>query len=273
MRAEKKRSQLITFFLLTFLLTWAMWIPATLTKLSGGASALGPDHPLGQLGRWAPGIVAILLTGLMAGRQGLGELYRPPKIGRVNIVWYLFALLFQPVLFFLAKWIDTLFGNAYIVTSPIASVTEYPVAFLIPTIIISAIPGAFMEELGWRGFALPGLQNKNNALIASIILGLIWGIWHVPSMIFFGETNALNITWAVVNFIPTTILFTWLFNNTRGSLLLVTLFHASTQYSNNFLGTIPTETENFIIWLVAIAILVVFGTKNLSTNNEHIQSE
>lgn len=268
-----KRNLLPIFFILTFTLTWAMWVPATLTKLNGGASILGPDNPVGQFGRWVPGIAAIILTAIIAGKQGVGALFRPLKIWRVNIGWYLFALLYQPFLFLFAKWIDGLLGNTYEVTSPLSSVNiDAPIIFVIMGVIISAIPGAFMEELGWRGFALPKLQGKNTALIASIILGLIWGVWHIPSMVFFGETNALSIIWAVVNFIPATILFTWLYNNTQGSLLLVTLFHASTQYSNNFLGMIPTETANIISWIVAIVILFVFGMKNLSKDSERIQA-
>lgn len=267
----KKQNSLL-FFLLTFALTWSMWIPATFTKASGGTSILGPDNPVGQLGRWAPGIVAILLVGLTAGKGGIGALFRPIKIWRVNIGWYAFALLFQPVLFFVAKWVDGLFGIHYLVESPLAATQlPYPVAFVIPSIVISAIPGAFMEELGWRGFALPRLQVKNTALIASVILGLVWGLWHVPSMIFFGEQSALNISVAIINFIPGTILFTWLFNNTRGSLLLVTLFHASTQYSNNFLGVIPTQTANILTWLVAIAVVLFTGINHLSRKNERVQ--
>ena len=269
-----KRNALPIFFILAFALTWAIWIPATLTKLSGGGSILGPDNPVGQFGRWAPGIAAVILTAIIAGKQGVGTLFRPLKIWRVNIGWYLVVLFYQPLLFLFAKWIDGLFGNTYLVVSPLASVhIDAPVIFVIIGVIISAIPGAFMEELGWRGFALPKLQYRTTALNASIFLGLIWGVWHIPSMIFFGETNTLNIIWSVANFIPVTILFIWLYNNTQGSLLLVTLFHASTQYSNNFLGTVPTETANIVTWLVAAVILFIFGIKNLSKDSERVQSE
>jgi len=179
------------------------------------------------------------------------------------------------VLFVISKWIDfSLLNRSYEVVSPLSTVdNEAPFVFIAIGVIISAIPGAFMEELGWRGFALPRLQTRNNALIASVILGVIWGAWHIPSMIFFGETNILNITWAVVNFIPVTILFTWLYNNTQGSLLLVALFHASLQYSNNFLGTIPSGTADIITWMVAIFVLISSGANNLSKSSERIQSE
>lgn len=269
-----KRNSLLIFFFLAFALTWVMWIPAVFIKLGGGASILGPDNPLGQIGRWAPGIAAILVTAIIAGKQAVGALFRPLKIWRVNIGWYLFALLFQPCLFLAAKWIDaSLLGSIYEVPSPLLSVVnaQAPIAFVIPVIIISAIPGAFMEELGWRGFALPRLQGKNTALVASLILGLIWGAWHIPSMLFFGQTEAPSIAIAILNFIPATILFTWLFNNTKGSLLPVTIFHASTQYTNNFLGTIPTQTANILMWLAAILVVALAGLKNLSRSCERVQ--
>ncbi|MFZ5857631.1 MAG: CPBP family intramembrane glutamic endopeptidase [Chloroflexota bacterium] len=267
-----KRYTLPTFFLLTFALTWAMWIPATITKASGGTSVFSPDNPVGQLGRWAPGIAAILLTGLVAGKGGIGALFRPLKIWRVNIGWYAFAMLFQPVLFFAAKLLDSLLGKTYQVTSPLASVSiDAPIIFIVLGVIISAIPGAFMEELGWRGFALPRMQHKTTALTASILLGFVWGVWHIPSMIFFGQTDVLSIALSVINFIPGTIIFTWLFNNTKGSLLLVTLFHASTQYSNNFLGVIPTQTANILVWLVAITIVVLTDVTNFSKTSKRVQ--
>jgi len=269
-----KRNVIPTFFILTFGITWVMWISAILTKLNGSVSILGPDNPVGQFGRWAPGIVAIILTIFLTGKQGVSVLFRPLKIVRVHFGWYLFALFFQPILFYISRLIDTLFGNTYKVTSPLTNVSiEAPFVFIILGVIISAIPGAFMEELGWRGFALPRLQIRNNALFSSIILGLIWGVWHIPSKIYFGETNALIIFQSVLNFIPVTILFTWIFNNTKGSLLLVTLYHASVQYTNNFLGVIPTQTANYLIWLIAAIVIAVTGTINLSKSNERMQSE
>ena len=233
---------------------------------------LGPDNPIGQLGRWMPGIAAILLTGLIAGKQGINDLFRPIKIWRVNIGWYAFAVLFQPVLFFAATLLDSLFGNTYQVTSPLASVfIDAPIVFIAIGMVISAIPGAFMEELGLRRFALPRMQDRTTALTASVILGFVWGVWHIPSMIFFGQTDALGIAIAVINFIPGTILFTWLFNNTKGSLLLITLYHASTQYSNNFLGVIPTQTANILVWLAAITIVALTGATNFSKTIERVQ--
>jgi membrane protease YdiL (CAAX protease family) len=260
MKAWFNQYPLILFFALVFTITWGLWIPATLTKLNGGVSPFGPDQSLGQLGRWAPGLIAMLVTLILAGKQALKTLLWPLGIWRVAIGWYVLAIFIQPMLFLLSKWLDGLLGNTYVVESPLASL-PYPIAFVIPIVILSSLPGSFAEELGWRGFALPRLQEKDNAVIASIVLALAWGVWHVPSLLYFGETQPLPILFAVINFVPVTILYTLLYNNTKGSLLLVTLLHVGQQLSNNFLGIIPTMTDDILMWVVAIFLIALYGTQ------------
>jgi membrane protease YdiL (CAAX protease family) len=105
------------------------------------------------------------------------------------------------------------------------------------------------------------LQEKANAVIASIVLALAWGVWHVPSLLYFGETQPLPILFAVINFVPVTILYTLLYNKTRSSLLLVTLLHVGQQLSNNFLGIIPTMTDDILMWVVAVSLIALYGTQ------------
>jgi hypothetical protein len=85
-----KKYILRLFFLLTFVISWSMWVPAAVAKANGGTSILGPDNPVGQFARWALGIAAILLTGILAGKRGTGALFDPLKIWRVSVGWYLF---------------------------------------------------------------------------------------------------------------------------------------------------------------------------------------
>jgi membrane protease YdiL (CAAX protease family) len=251
-----KQHHLVTFFLLTLVITWPLWIPATAIKLNGGAATLGPDSPVGQLARWSPGIAAMVLVWIFAGKQGLRTLFQPVGIWRVHIGWYAMALLLSPAIFYAARFVDLVLGNSYQILFPLASITA-PLVFVIPVAVISAFPGAFAEELGWRGFALPRLQSNTGMLTSSFVLALVWGIWHIPSLLYFGETQAFDIAFAVLNFIPITILYTWLYNHTRGSLLLVTLFHVSQQCSNYFLGLIPAATDKVLMWIAAIAVVAL----------------
>lgn len=258
MFSSVKKNDVVVFVFLVYALTWAFWIPALVAKENGGFSIFGPDQFLGQIGRWSPGIVAILLTMVFAGGQGVKKLLQPIAIWRVHIGWYAAAILLQPVIFLGSRLLDNLLGNSYRIESPIESITA-PLVFVIPVLIVSSFPGSFAEELGWRGYALPRLQGKVGALIASVNLAVFWGVWHIPSMMYFGQTQVLDIVIAVVNFIPITIIYTWLYNNTKGSLLLVTLLHVGQQLFNNFVGTIPTASDEVMTWLIAILLLAVYG--------------
>lgn len=259
------RYQIALFFLLTIALTWAVWIPAVIAKLHGVDSPLAPTSPLGGLARWSPGLVAVLLTAILARRAGVKALFRLG--GRVNILWYAFAFFFEVGLFFAAKGIDTLLGHSYTVASPLVQVYGAQAMLMLPAVILFAVPGVLAEELGWRGFALPGLQTRQGALVSSLIIGLVWGIWHIPSLVYFG-TSPLDIALAVIGTIPLAILYTWLYNNTQGSLLLVILFHFGQQLSLNLLGSWPGYTDEILMWVIAIVVVVVNGPESLSRRHQ-----
>lgn len=253
-----KQNSLAVFFLLTFAIAWVMWIPAARASLNGESSVLGPDNPLlGQFGRLAPGIAAFLVTAALAGRRGIRDLVRPAGIWRVSIGWYAVALLFQPAILLLARWLDALLGMP---SSPSAlqNPMPYPILCVIPVMLIFSLPGAFGEEVGWRGFALPRLQNRVNSVGASIILGIAWGTWHIPLLVYYGQTGPGELLLSVVNMIPVCILFTWLYNGTGGSLLLVTLLHWSQQLVFSYWAT-PSWTGEVLTWLAAIVLVATQG--------------
>lgn len=261
------RYQILLFFLLTLTISWVIWIPATSAKLNGETSALAPEGFIGGIARWTPGLVAILLSFLLFRKAGVGYLFQAIKIWRVGLFWYIFALFFQMVIFYFGKTLDTLLGNSYEVISPLNSVYGSQATLMAPIVILFAFPGAFAEELGWRGYVLPRLQNNLNALLSSIVVGIVWGAWHIPLLIYFGDLGVNNFSGyllAMVNFIPVAIIYTWIYNNTKGSLLLVTLFHIGQQLSNNLLGTLPTYSDDILMWIVAVVIVGVEGIGSLS---------
>ena len=261
------RYQILLFFLLTLAISWTIWIPATIAKLHGETTIVAPEGLVGGIARWTPGFVAILLSFLVFGKIGIGKLFQAIKIWRVGLFWYIFALFFQIIIFYLGMAVDALVGNLYEVTSPLISVYGSQAVLMAPIVILFAFPGAFAEELGWRGYVLPRLQNNLNALLSSIVVGIFWGAWHIPLLIYFGDLGATDFAGyllAVVNFIPVAILYTWIYNNTKGSLLLVTLFHIGQQLSNNLLGTLPTYSDDILMWIVAVVIIGIEGIGSLS---------
>jgi membrane protease YdiL (CAAX protease family) len=132
-------------------------------------------------------------------------------------------------------------------------------ALLLPVLIISALPSTLGEEVGWRGFALPRLQARYGALGASLLLGLFWSFWHGPPLI---AQQALALTPVAllghaVGFVAIAILYTWLFNGTGQSLLLVWLYHASDAITQYVFPRLPTATDDLLV--IGAAMVVVLS--------------
>ena len=229
---------------------------------------------------YMPTVAAVIVTGRTRGRAGVWALFRKLLIWRVGLQWYLFAI----------------FGLAgvYLVTillyneiSPSASLpilsVHLPtvsllqlVPYLIPMFIVITIVNG--EELAWRGFATPGLQARYSALTSSLILGVIWAAFHLP--LFFTKTGSSQADWSFASFmiatIAMTILYTWMLNHTRGSVLLAYLFHGSANtwsqvfsidHANSLVGWILAG----LLVLVAVIVVIYAGAENLSRSNRRIQ--
>jgi uncharacterized protein len=256
-----KRNPLLTYFVLVYVLAWAFWIPLALI------------HPysslLDSLGDCMPSLVGILLTALFCGASGLLELCR--RLGRVRVPlrWYAVVLLLLPALWLIAVGIPNLLG--------LATITTHGLGF------INYVGGAgFAEEFGWRGFALPRLQARHSAWTASLLLGVLWGLWHLPWWIALGlPLTAAGLVQFII-FYPLmltawAVLMTWVYNNTGGSLFLMILFHAFANISLNiltasgtFLGTnngIAFILYAVLLWIAVLLVVVLAGSARLSRSS------
>ncbi|MEM3672877.1 MAG: CPBP family intramembrane glutamic endopeptidase [Candidatus Bathyarchaeia archaeon] len=150
-------------------------------------------------------------------------------------------------------------------------------------IYIFFLGGPFQEEFGWSGYALPRLQARYSALISSVVLGVIWAIWHLPLnlMYFAGPQYQVGLAWlssTVILFIFVSIPFTWIYNNTGGSILTALIFHTMLNLSTYVIFPV-FETENgpayyfFLIIFVAIIILAIFGTKRMVRDKNQVKTE
>jgi len=260
-----KHFQLHLFFLLSLVISWAVWIPEAVATLGGRDASVAAGGPLGLLAVWGPGLSAILLSLMMAGKAGTRALFSPIRRWRVGIQWYMLVILYPAAILFIARATDAVLGRSYELTfMPILTYFSTEQAMImVPVALISVLPNTLGEELGWRGFALPKLQTKYNALVSSIILGLIWGIWHVPLWIVLGRTGqALPID--AVNVIMPAILYTWVYNSTSGSLLLVWLFHFAMNTTGYLLAPIPTFTDEILGWIIVVLVVIIAGPAHLS---------
>jgi membrane protease YdiL (CAAX protease family) len=233
---------------------------------------------------YMPTLAAVIVTGLTKGRAGIRTLFSKLLIARVGIKWYGFAIFGFGAMSIAAIMLSNIWGG--LPASPILSEEmshfSSPIAMVLNITMLYIVLGLINgEELAWRGFALPRLQAKYNALTSSVILGAIWGLFHLP--LFFTATGSSQADMSFFPFVYGTIilsiLFTWVFNNTKGSVLLAYLFHAATNTWTRVFAidhsVIPHVSQALtgITTLLAIIIIVTMGAENLSRKKVRIQEE
>ena len=259
--------RLVRLLFVGSLFAWVIWGPQALHRygLLGWAPSL--QSPLNALTVWSPGLAAIILTGRALGKAAIGDLFRQFLVWRVPLVWYALALLLEPARWAVAFGIDRLLGRAYALGPiPLAAHLGAAAPFMIPVALVFTMPNSLGEELGWRAFALPRLSGRYGPLCASIILGLFWGFWHLPMWFAWASSTPgiLSILLMIANFVPTALLFTWIYFKAGRSLLLAVLFHASSAGKQYLCPKLPTLTEIVLLWLVALAVVLLGGLRTQS---------
>jgi membrane protease YdiL (CAAX protease family) len=213
---------LTTFFALAFGLTWAVWVPRALD--SRGVIDAGWAVELGALWTWMPAVAALLATVLVGGRPGLREWTSRLVRWRVGRRWYLLALL-GPAAYWLA--VGALASVIGLGTGMRPRALDLGAAAVLMFAAVLFTDG-LGEEPGWRGYALPRWLARNGALTASIGLGAVWALWHLPLMFTTGSTmNGSPFAFHLLDLSAAAVLYTWLFLRTRGSVLPVIVLHAS----------------------------------------------
>ena len=259
-----RRHSLAAFLVLSYGLTWALLMPLAIFR----DATAGPYTTLALLiGSNIPSAVAIALTAIGLGRGATRKLLGRLLIWRVGWRWYL--LLLAPT----ALVIGTITLVAITRGGPTAALAM-PLSNAIFFVAFMTFPGsATGEELGWRGFALPRLQFRHTALIASLILGSLHGLWHLPLWLRGDADHRLSVYPAfLIQAIGLAVIYTWLYNSTKGSVLLAVLFHTATNAPLT-LVLLPLGIENWLLpfWLMAgftvvaaLIVVAVFGPTHLS---------
>lgn len=274
--SAKPRS-LVVFFALAFGISWVAWIPAALA--SYGLVPFQVDATLsGLVGAFGPFFAAIITTAIYDGREGFSLLFKRLLTWRVGLQWYLFVLFWPAILSLVKTGIAVALGNAVpdYLQPPFVQLYPLPPELLNTTPFVVFLPMVFLQQLllgssmgeepGWRGYALPRLQSRWNSLTSSILLGLLWGIWHFPLWATKGHVMAgVFWGWPVLGLIATAILMSWVYNHTHGSLLLALLFHTSIAITGLFLSSaeVAPWVEIVLDGAMVIMVVVIFG-KNLS---------
>jgi uncharacterized protein len=223
LRQFLQRYPLICYFAMAYGFSWLAWIPYVLGKDGLGLlpwqlsqAGLIPGAYLGPL------LSGFLMVGAMEGKAGARHLWRRMIQWREGWQWYTVALVGIPVI--------SMLGFLAIPGALTAFHPVFPqvILFLLLLLPIEILTSGLAEEPGWRGFALPRLQERYGPLLASIILGVLWQCWHLPLYLTDWGRDAgwLGISLDIIGNLGLTILMTWVFNHTRGSLLIAMLLHA-----------------------------------------------
>lgn len=256
---NKPDKPLILFFVLAFILAWLLMSLPVAQNYGLLAEELPLDFLL-ILGSWMPNIAAFIVLGLIIKRKGgIKALFKGWLKWRMHPGWYLMAL--TPVLFgfitiFIFQWI---YGY-----SPSTELFADP-AELMALLVLITITGAMGEELGWRGFALPRLQLRMNALSASILLGIIWALWHVPLWLAGLGFEAIPYWAYLLIGVSFSIMVTAACNSSGGSLLIATLFHLFLNVSVNMLENEAFPVLAAVFVIAAIVTVAILGSKKLSS--------
>ncbi len=227
MKAFLKRHSVSIYFVLAYLLSWLVWIPTAAAYLRHGGQLGGGYLVIAAIGLYGPAIAALIMTGVIEGKEGLRRLLSKCLHLRVGRTWYVIALLGYPVFYAAATAL-------YIGLSGARPSFHPEALFRIVPVFLMALPlGPLGEELGWRGFALPRLQCRYGALYSSLILGVFWFLWRLPAFVVPGmAVPGVLLDWQVLlNYalwiIGLSFLFTLVYNRTDGSVLIAILLHAS----------------------------------------------
>jgi membrane protease YdiL (CAAX protease family) len=270
MKNSNKVSEAFVFLGLTLALSWfVFWGPLALfkiTAISFVSDVKGPWWAIALfiIGGFVPSLLAIFLTLKKEGMNGLRQLGRRILQFKLGWRWYVFTFLIVIAGTAGQLIINKLLGNTFPGSQFLAQLGNF-----LPLLFI----GPLSEEIGWRGYALGRLQTRWNALISSLIIGLVWALWHLPLFLMVGTSQhelRLSFVGFLVGFMANSVFYTVLYNNTKQSLWSAILFHWLFTYAMTVVisGVIRSPLYNWLEYLpyviMALFVLIILGPKRLT---------
>jgi membrane protease YdiL (CAAX protease family) len=251
--------QLLAFFLMAFGYTWIYQV-----FVAQVAPTLFHDPMLYIPSIYGPTIAALLLHLITGGPAGLVDFLRRSLRWRIPLYWYAVALFGIPFLLLVVRGLHSLLFPA--ISIAILQLPQ-PVTGILFGYLMSLPYGPLGEELGWRGVALPQMQKRMHPFAASLLLGVIWWVWHLPQLLL------PELEWAVggmspllylLMIVPGSMLVTWLYNVTKGGVLPVILMHGSFNFGMGLLGFNSPyflQLTIGVFWVTALLVSLVSGSR------------
>ncbi|MFN2212215.1 MAG: type II CAAX prenyl endopeptidase Rce1 family protein [Anaerolineales bacterium] len=250
-----KKHPLLVFFVLAYAFSWMVEIPLALQ--AQGVIRVQIPFSLHYLAGYGPLFSALIVTSVISGTQGLRKLFGRMTKWNVRPGWWLVAV--APLGFFLsvaaALW---LIDGKSIDLSALGQVDFLPALGLValPMWILTFGIG---EETGWRGFALPRLQENRSPLYATLILWILWALWHLP--LFFYSYEVSILPGFAIGLLAGAIVFTWLFNGAGGSVLMVAIWHGAFNFTTACTSCktgLPAAVISTLVMIWAVALVLLY---------------
>jgi membrane protease YdiL (CAAX protease family) len=288
---------LLAFFVIAFAGTWIALLPLVLAQNGLGLIPYTFPVLLYPASYWfailgavcGPTLASFVVTATTTGKAGVRQLLRRYVLWRVGMRWYLLVLVGLPL-------IQLAFSCVVLGIAPLtAFIREWPLYFttFLPNVLIITVAVQIWEEGGWSGYAVPNLQKRFGALRAALILGPLWALWHLPFFFVPGQifeqrvgliTIIVQMVLTIIVGILIRIIMNWLFNNTKGSILIAILFHSSLDASNSasdFIRHLLTASQiggyglgsSLLFPLVASVLLLIFTKGRLSYKPERVEQQ
>ena len=271
-RGTQTEAIVVVWAAILALITLLSILPIFLYNVDLSTLSFGSDIPIVVgvgilLTGYAPAFAALLAVRIVPGSGGIRRLLAPAVRWRVHPIWYLIAILGPIGLFLVGDVIRSLLG----LEVPSAWLA-LPSASALTFLAGALIAGSFGEEVGWRGLAQPRLQQRRGALAAAMMVGVLWSLWHLWPVLTPGGLAMTGVSGVVLTFvrlIATSVVYAWLLNSTRGSLLIVMLAHAGHNIAAQVVplpgGTQQADPVTALLYVAAAIIVVLFfGAKWLT---------
>lgn len=263
--APRRRTRsLIAYFALAYALSWSIEIPLALSK----RGIIPPVLPMWThyFVAYGPALSALIVVSISEGKSGLMEIASRIAMWKVRPIWWIVAL--SPLVLGLVVVVilNTVSGSK-IHLSDLGAVRFLP-PLGVGALFLWILTFGIGEEIGWRGYALPRLQNGRSALIATLILGVFWALWHLPAFFYLFEPS-IAIGW-LIGLFAGAIVFTWLFNSSGGSILIVAVWHGCFNFitSSNAGNGMVAAIVSTIVMIWAVVVVLIFKPSALSYDNK-----
>lgn len=261
------RHALPLYFLLAYAISWAIEIPVALSTQGVISTQVPPA--LYYFASFGPFLAAMIIVTATEGLPGLRRLFSGLAKWRVGKGYAFFAIFMPPILFVIAFLVSRLLQGSWPDPSLLGNIDYLPRLGVLGVLGIWLLTFGLGEEMGWRGFALPRLQAGRSAFSAALIVGVLHTFWHLPAF-FFRDTyiamGLLGLPMMLVSVVSASFIMTWLYNGTRGSLLMVVLFHGLFNFFSvsEAGGESAAIIMSAVIVFWAVRVVKVYGRENLA---------